>query len=257
MTNVAIYDDPKLYDLIFQPGPCEAFYRELARKTGGPVLELACGTGRLTIPLARDGYKIVGVDASRAMLGTAAGKAAAENLDLKLVHGDIRTVDLGQLFALVIVSGNSLAHLTTNEDLRVGLANIRRHLAPGGLLAFDIVNPNVCDLARDESEAVRLDLGPNPIAAIAVEEIAAYDPIQQIRVSEWRYHDPCVGRRLIAVLQLRLIFPQELPLLLRAAGLELAARYGDFAGNPLTAAGLNQICVARVALDDQAGAAFW
>jgi hypothetical protein len=111
-----------------------------------------------------------------------------------------------------------------------------------------VVNPDIRALARDEAEPIRLDLGPNPSAAIAIEELAAYDPIQQIRVSEWRMHEPA-GRREIAALHLRLIFPQELPLLLRAAGLELAARYGDFAGNPLTRTSLNQICLARASAE--------
>src|SRR5215212_6993902 len=56
MHTVVLYDVPALYDLIIGRGPCEAFYRDLARQTGGPVLELACGTGRLTLPLAHDGY---------------------------------------------------------------------------------------------------------------------------------------------------------------------------------------------------------
>src|SRR5437016_3950939 len=142
MERPALYDDPKLYDLVVQPGPCEAFYRKLAHRTGGPILELACGTGRLTLPLATDGYVVVGVDRSPAMLGMAAAKAAARKLKLTLVCGDMRTVRLRREFALVIVSCNSLAHLTANEDLTAGLVNIGRHLAPGGLFAFDIVNPD-------------------------------------------------------------------------------------------------------------------
>jgi 2-polyprenyl-3-methyl-5-hydroxy-6-metoxy-1,4-benzoquinol methylase len=59
---LALYDLPLLYDLIVRPGPCEAFYRKLASCTGGPVLELACGTGRLTVPLALVGHDVVGLD---------------------------------------------------------------------------------------------------------------------------------------------------------------------------------------------------
>jgi SAM-dependent methyltransferase len=77
MPTVALYDEPALYDLVVTPGPCEAFYRELARRTDGPVLELACGTGRLTVPLARDGQEVVGLDASPAMLRAARAKAEA------------------------------------------------------------------------------------------------------------------------------------------------------------------------------------
>src|SRR5690349_8398997 len=68
MHSVALYDVPGLYDRVVRTGPCESFYGDLARQTGGPILELACGTGRLTIPLARDGHEVVGLDASRTML---------------------------------------------------------------------------------------------------------------------------------------------------------------------------------------------
>jgi SAM-dependent methyltransferase len=241
---VALYDVPPLYDLVVESGPCAEFYRGLAGRTGGPILELACGTGRLTIPLARDGHEVVGVDASSAMLRAARAKAKAENVDITFVNGDMRAFNVGRRFSLVIVSCNSLAHLTTTDELKGCLRRIREHLAPGGLLAFDIVNPDVRDLARSHSERVRLDVGPNPSSAISIEESADYDPVQQIRVLQWRVQEPTASVRELAPLRLRLIFPQEVPLLLETAGLELAARYGDFAGNPLTGASLNQICLA-------------
>src|SRR5580765_803820 len=111
MANLSLYDDPILYDHVVRPGPCEAFYRDLARKTGGPILELACGTGRLTIPLARDGYEIVGLDASPAMLRVTQAKADAEDVEITLAYGDMRSFDLGRRFPLVILCCNSLAHL--------------------------------------------------------------------------------------------------------------------------------------------------
>ena len=243
-----LYDVPALYDLVVQPGPCEAFYREIARQTGGPILELACGTGRLTLALARAGHEVVGLDASRAMLRAAQAKAEAEEVEITLVQGDMRSFDLRRRFPLVVLCCNSLAHLTTNSDLKASLTCIAKHLVPGGLFAFDIMNPDVRALARPHSECVRLDVGPNPSSAIAVEEVAAYDPVQQIRVAQWRVLEPDAAAHEVAPLSLRLLFPQEVPLLLEAAGLELAARYGDFAGNPLTGESLNQICLARSTL---------
>jgi SAM-dependent methyltransferase len=204
--QLALYDVPPLYDLVVEPGPCAAFYRDLAERTGGPILELACGTGRLTIPLALDGHEVVAVDASSAMLRAARAKAKAEKVDITFVNGDMRALDLGQRFPLVIVSCNSLAHLTTTEELKSCLRSIREHLAPGGLLAFDIVNPDVRDLARSHSERVRLDVGPNPSSAIAIEEAADYDPVQQIRVLQWRLQEPAAPVRELAPLSLRLMF---------------------------------------------------
>jgi 2-polyprenyl-3-methyl-5-hydroxy-6-metoxy-1,4-benzoquinol methylase len=82
-----LYDLPELYDAIVRPGPCEAFYCELARRIGGPVLELACGTGRLTLPLAREGHEVVGLDASPRMLAVARRRAQEAGLALSLVQG--------------------------------------------------------------------------------------------------------------------------------------------------------------------------
>src|SRR5215212_5162530 len=112
MHTVVLYDMPALYDLIIGRGPREGFYRDLARQMGGPVLELACGTGRLTLPLARDGHAVVGLDASPVMLRAAEAKAEAEDVEVAFFRGDMRVFDLGRRFALVILCCNSLAHLT-------------------------------------------------------------------------------------------------------------------------------------------------
>src|SRR5215207_5783514 len=103
MRHETLYDDPHLYDLIVPRGPCEPFYRSVARSTGGPVLEFACGTGRLTIPLAADGHDVVGLDSSACMLRRARAKAAEAGVPVSLMHGDMRHFALGQRFALVIV----------------------------------------------------------------------------------------------------------------------------------------------------------
>ena len=87
----------ELYDLAFGPGPCEPFYREEARRAAGPVLELACGTGRLTVPIARDGHEIVGLDASPTMLEAARSKAKQAGVrGATFVRADMRSFALGR-----------------------------------------------------------------------------------------------------------------------------------------------------------------
>ncbi len=243
----SLYDAADLCDAVVRPGPCEAFYREAARRSGGPVLELACGTGRLTWPLARDGHDVVGLDASPAMLAAAARKAAEQGTRARFLRGDMRDFDLGGRFGLVVISCNSLAHLTDTADLLSCLACVRRHLKPGGVLAFDVVLPDPRLLAQAPGVPRRLDLGPNPASAVEAEEVAHYDPVGQLRVAHWRVREPGGRERAFAPLVLRQFFPQELPLLLEAAGLRLVARWGDFARNPLTAHSLNQVCLARAA----------
>jgi SAM-dependent methyltransferase len=239
----SIYDLPQLYDSLIGRGPCEAFYTALARRTGGPVLELACGTGRLTVPLAASAIGVVGLDASRQMLEVAGVKAAEAGVEIKFVRGDMRTFALNRLFPLIILSCNSLAHLDLSMDLRACLAAVRAHLAPGGLFAFDVMNPNVQQLAAARGEVIARDLGLS--GDDQVEEVASYDPIQQVRVAQWRVCEDAGRIQHLAPLRLRQFFPQELPLLLENAGLELVCRYGDFDCGPLTSDSLNQICLAH------------
>ena len=88
-------------------------------------------------------------------------KSKTDGLDIMFVHSDMRNFDLGRRFPLIILSCNSLAHLTSNEDLKAGLDRVAKHLAPGGVFAFDVINPDIRVLAQSHSECVRLDVGPN------------------------------------------------------------------------------------------------
>lgn len=106
------YSDPQLYDLLFPPGEYARFYAEEARRAGGPVLELACGTGQLLLPIARGGTRCVGIDLSPEMLGAAAERLRQASASAELVEGDIRSFDLGESFSLVFIARNSLLTCT-------------------------------------------------------------------------------------------------------------------------------------------------
>lgn len=239
----AIYELPSLYDRLIQPGPCEPFYRREAAAAGGPLLELACGTGRLTVPIAADGHDVIGLDASASMLATARAKAVSAGLRIMFIEGDMRQFDLGRRFALIILSCNSLGHMTTPDALLDCLRSISRHLTHRGRFVFDIVNPDVGLLARSADEVVSLDLG----APFCVRESATYDRVSQIRTVRWRVTAPSGRVRVLAPLALRQIFPQEVPLLLEAGGLRLVRRYGNFERGPFCGDCPNQICVAEPA----------
>lgn len=113
------------------------FYLELARGCGGPVLELGCGTGRVLLPLAAEGFEVTGIDRSPAMLGAARDRLQAAGLKAALHEGDMRDFDLPQRFSLIIIPYCSVIYLLEEEDRRRSLRAVRRHLATGGLLAFD------------------------------------------------------------------------------------------------------------------------
>ena len=143
-----LYEHPELYDALLPATAHVTYYAELAQRAAGDVLELACGTGQLTAPIAAAGFPTVGLDLSAAMLTAARQRAAAAQVPVEFVQGDMRHFDLGRQFALIFIARNSLLHLHSTEDLLAAYAAVRRHLAPGGTFAFDIFNPDVRLLAR-------------------------------------------------------------------------------------------------------------
>jgi SAM-dependent methyltransferase len=123
------------------------FYVEEARASGGPVVELAVGTGRLAVPIAASGIQVIGVDSSRGMLEICAERAALAGVELDLRFGDLRDPPVFERVPLVTCPFRSLLHLRTDADRRRALRSVRRLLAPGGRFVFDVFAP-----ARDDIE---------------------------------------------------------------------------------------------------------
>jgi SAM-dependent methyltransferase len=235
--NQSEYDDPLAYDLEnsdFAPeGP---FYLALAGEVGGPVLELGCGTGRFTIPLARAGIDVTGLDLSAAMLDRAREKAG--DLPITWVEADARDYALGRLFRLVFESGATFQHMLTRADQLAFLALARHHLSPDGLLVVAALTPTP-DLMTDEAgEYPWFSYANDEGQEVQVSGWQTYDPATQIRtetaVRRWtdaagRAHE----RR--SPLRLRLTRADELNALLAEAGLAVVARFGDFDRSPWTA----------------------
>jgi ubiquinone/menaquinone biosynthesis C-methylase UbiE len=124
-----------------------AFYAQLARGIGGPVLEVACGTGRIALALAERGFGVTGVDISDGMLAIAQRKRAAlpaaARDRLTLVAQDMCVLNLGRRFGCVVVAFRSFQHLLTVDLQHAALAAIRRHLAPNGRLALHLFDPRL------------------------------------------------------------------------------------------------------------------
>lgn len=241
------YDYPDLYDALLPIGRAEvSFYSALARQQAGPVLELACGTGQLTVPIALEGFPTTGLDSSNAMLDVAKKRAAAAGAAVDFLHGDMREFALGREFKLIIVARNSLLHLLSTEDLLAAFAAIRRHLAPDGVFGFDVFNPSVAVLARPAGQRVPvMEVGSTPFGPLNVETTNDYDAATQVNRATW-YISTLDRRDAWTVpLFLRSIFPQELPLLLSAAGLELISRFGEVDRTPFGSRSRVQVCLCR------------
>ncbi len=244
-----IYEDARIYDALGAQhfgGSDLAYWREQCSRHGGPVLELACGSGRLTIPLAEAGVDIEGLDISAPMLALARAKADAHGLKIPWHLGDAADFTLGRPFSFIFLPNNSVAHLLTWQDFSDCLACIKRHLMDGGRFALDYFNPSLALLTRDpdiRSPAGEL-LHPDTGEPVVVTETATYDAATQINHLRWfwRFAD---GHETVSDLPMRVYFPQELDALLSHAGFVIEEKYGGYDLLPFTGASQKQLIVAR------------
>jgi len=247
MTDEAFYSHAKLYDLMFPGGgPSVDFYRAEAGRTGGQILELGCGTGHKLIPIASDGHSCVGLDLSSNMLAEARRKADESGVVVEWLQGDMKAFDLGRTFDFVFIAANSLLHLHETDELVSCLRSVRRHLAPGARFVFDVFNPSVRLLAeadgqrrtRESLSFTDPDRGP-----MQVDVAETYDALTQVTSGTWHLSTDSEVDVVVAPLEIRSIFPQELPLLISLSGLRLVERLGDWSGAPFSSGSPLQLCV--------------
>jgi len=240
------YDHPDLYDALLPAGAHVPFYVDLAREQDGDILELACGTGLLTVPVASLGRPTIGLDLSPAMLSSARARASAAGVPATFVHGDMRDFTLDREFGFIFIARNSLLHLLSAADLLAAFAAVRRHLTPDGLFAFDIFTPDVGRLARASGQRVpAMELTTDAFGPLTVEDTSRYDTAAQVTHSTWHISTTDTRDAWTVPLVLRSIFPQELPLLLSAAGFELVSRFGSLARAPFGDGSRFQVCLCR------------
>lgn len=231
-----------------------AFYRDLALRSGGEVLEIGVGTGRVALQLAGSGLHVTGLDASAAMLAIAAEKVAAAGLAdrLRLELGDMRGFELGgQGFGLVIVPFRAFQVLLTVDDQLAALAAFRLHLRPGGILALHLFDPDYRFLLPGTRGPLDRQDGTDRQTGRRLEgvlETSRFDHVAQVRHDLWRYRtfeiDGAVAEEETLELALRWTFRWETRHLLRLADFVADAEFSDFAGSP-PAYGKEQIWLAH------------
>jgi SAM-dependent methyltransferase len=125
-----------------------SFYLDHARRSGGPVVELGVGTGRIAVPIAAEGISVIGVDSSEGMLEVAREQAELAGVELDLRYGDLRDPPVRGAFPLVMAPFRSLLHMETPADRVAALRAVHRLLVPGGRFLFDVFSPGPEDIAQ-------------------------------------------------------------------------------------------------------------
>jgi SAM-dependent methyltransferase len=219
------------------------FWRAAAARCGSPVLDLGAATGRVAIPLARDGHEVWALDRSEAMLAELQrrleGEPPAVRARVRPVLGDMAALDLARDFRLVIVAMNTLQALTDRGDRLACLRGVRAHLAEGGELAFDVGLPDpgeiVATMGIERSSGHYRDGAGGPLL-LHSGWYDGWDPDTQtldftLRVE--RLHGSAPPREVLRRHRVHLFWPDELAGLLATAGFEAVEVAGGFDGSPL------------------------
>lgn len=246
MDCLDLYQDAEFYDLEFAGRATEVpFFRHYAQQAKGPVLEVACGTGRLTLPIARDGIDVTGLDVSLPMLDRARSKAENAGLSVKWVHADCRDMPLYDTFDMAFSAINAMQHLHDFDSVVAFLRSARRALRVDGRLIIDVFNPDVTKLARPRTfRYLHKTLSTVAGEPIRVEASSHYRAQEQILHFDLFY---MLNGELLRTkhVDMRCFFPEELMALCRFSGFEVVQRFGNYDESPYSAVSPKQILLCR------------
>ncbi|MEE1940514.1 class I SAM-dependent methyltransferase [Streptomyces sp. TRM 70361] len=204
--------------------PMVGFLAELAgRGEGGRALELGVGTGRVALPLARRGVPVHGIDLSRAMVARLRAKPGGDGIGATI--GDFATTRVAGTFSLAYLVFNTIGNLTTQDAQVDCFRNAAAHLEPGGCFVVEVGVPDLRRLPPGQS-VVPFRISPTGWA------YDLYDPATQAMSSN--YVEVVDGRGSFRSIPFRYVWPAELDLMARLAGMRLRERWADWTREPFT-----------------------
>jgi len=221
--------DASIYDGLNTALSDLQFYKNwMPKEIDAEILELCCGSGRLTIPLAKGGLKITGVDNSMTMLEQAKKKAKEQKLEISFIEADIRNLELTKRFDLIFIPFNSIHHLYQNQDLFDTLKVARNHLKDDGVLIFDCYNPNIQYITEAEKARNKIaEFNTTDTRKVIIEQTMKYESKTQINRIEWHYFINDAFHS-VQNLDMRMYFPQELDSYLKWSGFTIQYKFGNF-----------------------------
>jgi SAM-dependent methyltransferase len=237
----SVFEDGDAYDLMVGNIPYGLdFYVDLAREADGPVLDIACGTGRILLPCMQAGVDIEGLDKFEPMLKTLRVNATALGLSPRLHQADMSDFSLPRRFELVMIPFNAFIHNMTQEAQIRCLQLCREHLLPGGELTFDTFFPSIEIIGSPQNTRVPEGEIPHPETGLPMRNYdrRTFDRVAQVQHSlnefELLAGDGSVLTVYRSQVSSRYVYKHEMELLLRVAGFAQWEIYGAFDRRPLT-----------------------
>ena len=240
--NLSKYADPVEYDKLHERYTVDLDYiTNYLGERKETIIELACGTGRLAIPLAKHGHIVYGVDIDEGMLAHAEKKASAEGVTLHLSMQDCTKLTLPIQANFMYMTGNSFQHFLTNESQDALFAAVKKHLQKGGEFVFDTRNPILAELSVVDTYEETYERYGETIHVTSVE---TYEPLTQILTCKSTYKLPM--RNYEDSIKLRYTYPLELQRLLAQHGFEVVAIYGSWKKAEFTASSVSMVVHVRL-----------
>jgi ubiquinone/menaquinone biosynthesis C-methylase UbiE len=237
------YTDPRLaacYDALNPPDAGDAYYRALAGDQPKTILDIGCGTGRFACALAEHGHRVTGADPSSGMMRVAHGRPGTERV--AWVDSTAADLALATRFDLIIMTGHVFQVFLDDEDVRATLRALRRHLAPGGKLAFETRNPLVEDWRTWTPEETRETVQVPGIGAVEIHyDVTSTDPTFVTYETHFRFAPDDI---VVAISTLRFMSRDKLAAFLREAGFAEVTWFGDWDRSPATAVSPEIIVIA-------------
>ena len=229
-----IYSDPELYEAAhwWKTNDIE-FIADAAAELGGPVLEMAAGTGRLALPIIEQGINYTGIELSSAFVKFARKKLVKFRDLAQVLEGDMRNVDLDQQFQFIFIGFNSIFHLLNNEDVASFFSCVYSHLQDDGLFLIDAFVPHPIFLYRAKQKYYVMEFDWPSGEHCIVNETNHYDSDTQINHIHWYFNTSGENEMDEYRFDMHMIFPDTMDRLLTEAGFVIKEKYGDYDKTPL------------------------
>lgn len=243
--NSREYNIPELYDVENDSLHDLALLEEYA-DSNGLNIDLACGTGRVTIPFAEKGYSMIGVDNHEGMLTRAEKKT--KNSMISWIKQDLKKLKLDVTSQFIYMVGNSFQHFLTNEDQDQLLQSVHAHLNAKGVFIFDTRFPSKEELLQPETEEYWRSFTDHLGRKVDVSTIAVYQAVTQVQsyvtIRRFQESDGSILKT-ESKISLRYVYPAEMDRLLASHGFSVVHRYQDWRKTALTKDATNMVYVCR------------